>query len=195
MDETKKKKAIKQDSRQLNTRFLLFALVMITFGILVYGIYQLQIVEGAEHAQLTGASAVKSIPIKGVRGMITDKNSVVLARSEKVYNVTFYREEDDWDYPTKMLLEPLSILQRPTAAPLIQHRPHPAQRPALSVVHWFHVSAPFHRFSRRRHHTMIRPPNRFPLVSDLQMISYMPGPANGFFLISIFIDSKGAPSA
>lgn len=113
MDETKKKKMRRQDSRQLNTRFLIFAaLVMITFSILVYGIYQLQIVEGAEHAQLTGASAVKSIPIKGTRGMITDKNSVVLAKSEKIYNVTFYREEDDWDYPSKMLLETLEILER-----------------------------------------------------------------------------------
>ncbi|MBR2054321.1 MAG: hypothetical protein IJ968_05440, partial [Clostridia bacterium] len=113
MDDTKQKKIYKQDNRQLNTRFLIFAaLVMITFGILVYGIYQLQIVDGAEHAQITGASAIKSIPIKGIRGMITDRNSVVLAKSEQIYNVTFYREEDDWDYPSRMLLETIGILER-----------------------------------------------------------------------------------
>ena len=113
MDDTKQKKIYKQDNRQLNTRFLIFAaLVMITFGILVYGIYQLQIVNGAEHAQITGASAIKSIPIKGIRGMITDRNSVVLAKSEQIYNVTFYREEDDWDYPSRMLLETIGILER-----------------------------------------------------------------------------------
>ncbi|MBR6810771.1 MAG: hypothetical protein IKM64_10865, partial [Clostridia bacterium] len=73
---------------------------MVLFGVLVYGIFQLQITNGESHAQVTGASAIKRIPIKGSRGMITDVNSVVLAKSEKVYNVTFYRENDDWDYPT-----------------------------------------------------------------------------------------------
>lgn len=112
MDENKRRSPARQDTRQLNTRFLIFAaLVMILFGILVYGIYNLQIVEGAEHAQTTGASAIKRIPIKGSRGMITDINSVVLAKSEKVYNVTYYRENDDWDYPTKMLLDTLEILK------------------------------------------------------------------------------------
>ncbi len=113
MDENKKRKDMRQDVKQLNFRFLLFsAIVMIAFAVLVYGIYQLQIVEGAQHAQVTGASAVKSIAIKGSRGMITDRNSVVLAKSEKIYNVTFYREDNDWDYPTKMLLETLDILER-----------------------------------------------------------------------------------
>lgn len=113
MDENKKKKDMRQDVKQMNFRFLLFAaLVMAAFAVLIYGIYNLQIVEGAEHAQTTGASAVKSIAIKGSRGMITDRNSVVLAKSEKIYNVTFYRENNDWDYPTKMLLDTLEILER-----------------------------------------------------------------------------------
>ncbi len=112
MDE-KRRTPARQDTKQLNTRFLVFAtLMMITFSILVYGIYQLQIVQGEDHAQVTGASAVKSIPIKGSRGMITDVNSVVLAKSEKIYNVTYYRENNDWDYSTKMILETLEILDR-----------------------------------------------------------------------------------
>ncbi len=113
MEKRKRRTDTRQEVRQLNFRFLLFAaLVMITFAILVYGIYQLQIVEGAQHAQTTGASAVKRIAIKGSRGMITDRNSVVLAKSEKIYNVTFYREDNDWDYPSKMILETLEILDR-----------------------------------------------------------------------------------
>lgn len=81
------------------------------FGVLVYGLFQLQIVNGDEYAEATGNQSIKSIAIKGSRGMITDVNSVVLAKSEKVYNVTFYRENNDWDYPTEMLLEALEILK------------------------------------------------------------------------------------
>ena len=96
----------------INGRFLFFcSLVAALFAILVYGLFQLQIVNGDQYAEATGKQSIKSISIKGSRGMITDVNSVVLAKSEKIYNVTFYRENNDWDYPTEMLLEALDILK------------------------------------------------------------------------------------
>lgn len=96
----------------LNTRFLVFTTaVMLMFGVLVYGLFDLQIVKGNQYAAETGRLSIKSIPIKGSRGMITDVNSVVLAKSEKAYNVTFHRLNEDWDYPTEMLLEAIEIIE------------------------------------------------------------------------------------
>lgn len=97
---------------QTNTRFIIFTTaVMAMFGVLVYGLFNLQIVKGSDYAAETGRLSIKSIPIKGSRGMITDVNSVVLAKSEKAYNVTFHRQNEDWDYPTEMLLEAIEIIE------------------------------------------------------------------------------------
>ena len=103
----------KKKGNPVNTRFIIFtAAVMMMFGVLVYGLFDLQLVKGTEYAERTDSLSIKSIAIKGSRGMITDVNSVVLARSEKAYNVTFYRENLDWDYPTRMLLEAIEIIER-----------------------------------------------------------------------------------
>ena len=105
-----KKKRKKRN--QMNTRFLVFTVaVMAMFGVLVYGLFDLQVVKGTQYAEETGRLSIKSIAIKGSRGMITDVNSVVLAKSEKAYNVTFHRQNEDWDYPTKMLLEAIEIIE------------------------------------------------------------------------------------
>ncbi|MBQ4075125.1 MAG: hypothetical protein IJD39_07985 [Clostridia bacterium] len=112
-DGMERKKANKKPEQQLNRRFILFSVaVMLLFGVLIYGLFDLQIVNGAEYAIETGSSSIKRIAIKGSRGMITDVNSVVLAMSEKAYNITFYRESTDWDYPTKMLLEAIEIIEK-----------------------------------------------------------------------------------
>lgn len=112
-DEFKKNREKRKKESRINFRFLTFtAVVMAMFGVLVYGLFDLQIVKGDEYAAQTGKESIKSIAIKGNRGMITDVNSVVLAKSKTVYNVTFYRENTDWDYPTKMLLEAISIIEQ-----------------------------------------------------------------------------------
>lgn len=107
------KNAGKNKASRPNARFIAFTVaVLLLFGVLVYGLFDLQIVNGDSYALETGASSIKRIPIKGTRGMITDVNSVVLAMSEKAYNITFYRESNDWDYPTKMLLEAIDIIEK-----------------------------------------------------------------------------------
>ena len=112
-DDFGRKRARKKPEHQMNQRFILFSVaVMMLFGVLVYGLFDLQIVNGAQYAIDTGSSSIKRIPIKGTRGMITDVNSVVLATSEKAYNITFYRENNTWDYPTKMLLEAIDIIEK-----------------------------------------------------------------------------------
>jgi len=103
----------KKKNKSVNGRYVFaFVAVMTIFAVLAFGLFQLQIVDGQQHAEATGQSSIKRIAIKGTRGMITDVNSVVLAMSEKAYNITFYREEDIWDYPTKMLLQAIEIIEK-----------------------------------------------------------------------------------
>ena len=112
-DEMRGSRKKRSKESKINARFIAFAAAVMTcFAVLVYGLYHLQIVNGDIYAEQTGRQSIKSISIRGTRGMITDVNSVVLAMSEKTYNVTFYRESNDWDYPTKMLLEAIEIIER-----------------------------------------------------------------------------------
>lgn len=112
-DEFRANRKNKSRDRLLNIRFVIFLTgVAMMFAVLFFGLYQLQIDRGEEYYSATTSQSIKSIAVKGSRGMITDINSVVLAKSEKAYNVTFYRENDDWDYPTKQLLEAIEIVER-----------------------------------------------------------------------------------
>ena len=112
-DEFAKARKKRKKDQLINARFLVFAAaVVVLFGVLSYGLFQLQIINGEQYAESTGSQSIKTIAIKGSRGMITDTNSVVLAMSEKAYNVTFYRESNDWDYPTPMILEAIEIIER-----------------------------------------------------------------------------------
>ena len=107
-----RKKNNRKDGR-LNARFTVFlAAVVAMFGVLVFGLYRLQIEQGEDYASATGSQTIRNIAVKGNRGMITDVNSVILAKSEKAYNVTFYRSSNDWDYPTRQLLEAIEIIEK-----------------------------------------------------------------------------------
>ena len=69
-DELKKGREKRKKESQINFRFLAFtAMVMAMFGVLVYGLFDLQMVKGDEYAVQTGKESIKSIAIKGSRGM------------------------------------------------------------------------------------------------------------------------------
>ncbi|MDO5327517.1 MAG: penicillin-binding transpeptidase domain-containing protein [Clostridia bacterium] len=111
-DEFRRSRRNRSKDQKLNFRFVVFLIGVVgMFSVLLFGLYRLQIEQGEQYAESTANQSIKSIAVKGSRGMITDINSVVLAKSEKAYNVTFYRENEDWDYPTKQLLEAISIVE------------------------------------------------------------------------------------
>ncbi len=111
-DEFRRSRKNRSKDQKLNFRFVVFLIGVVgMFSVLLFGLYRLQIEQGEQYAESTANQSIKSIAVKGSRGMITDINSVVLAKSEKAYNVTFYRENEDWDYPTKQLLEAISIVE------------------------------------------------------------------------------------
>ena len=115
-----RQKAFDKEKRQPGApkpgfRFFIFlAVITGCFIYLLIGLYRLQLKDGETYAKAAADSAVKNIVLKGKRGMITDSESVILARSEEVYNVTFYRTSDMTDYGslTSSILATIEIIER-----------------------------------------------------------------------------------
>ena len=87
------------------------------FAYLIYGLANLQLVKGEEYADQAGSTSLKTIRTTGKRGMITDADSVILAMTEDVYNVTFYRSsaqggKDNYKKFTKSILSAIDIIEK-----------------------------------------------------------------------------------
>ncbi len=112
-----KKKKNSKKAKSGFGRFVFFTLLVIAaFAYMFYGAYRLQVVNGESYAQSANSSGIKSIPVKGMRGMIVDTNSVILAKSEICYNLTFQRtsnENSTSDYAefTRSILRTLDIMK------------------------------------------------------------------------------------
>ena len=87
------------------------------FAYLIYGLANLQLVKGEEYADQAGSTSLKTIRTTGKRGMITDADSVILAMTEDVYNVTFYRSsaqggKENYKKFTKSILSAIDIIEK-----------------------------------------------------------------------------------
>ena len=80
--------------KHMSRRYVLFAMVMLAaFAVLIFGLYRLQITNAEQYQTAAGSQKVLTRRLTGMRGMITDADSVVLAMSEPTYNITFYRTD------------------------------------------------------------------------------------------------------
>jgi len=87
------------------------------FAYLIYGLANLQLIKGEEYAEDAGSTSLKTIRTTGKRGMITDADSVILAMTEDVYNVTFYRTSaqggaSNYRKFTKSILSGIDIIEK-----------------------------------------------------------------------------------
>lgn len=104
--------------KSTNIRYLLFALVVVlSFTVVIGGLYRLQIVNADMYQQDAGSKSEKTLRLTGKRGMITDADSVVLAMSEEIFNVTFQRSMNqnstsDYIKFTDSILETISIIEK-----------------------------------------------------------------------------------
>ncbi|NLO84332.1 MAG: hypothetical protein GX096_02750 [Clostridiales bacterium] len=74
-------------------RYLFFlAAVVVVFIYLISGVYNLQIKTTDEYTAKANSSRTTKITLRGNRGMITDADAVIMARSDEIFNVTFYRD-------------------------------------------------------------------------------------------------------
>ena len=103
--------------KKISTPRIVLALIVLAacFAYLIQGLVNLQIVKGDAYAQQAGTNSLKTIRITGTRGMITDAESVILAMSEDVYNVTFYRKatstKAEYLKYTKSIVEAIDIIE------------------------------------------------------------------------------------
>ncbi|MGI6688481.1 MAG: penicillin-binding transpeptidase domain-containing protein [Christensenellales bacterium] len=80
---------MKQDKRMAR-RYAIFGMVAILlFSTLIASLYRLQIVNADQYQSAVGDKRTRTLRVTGKRGMITDADSVILARSDEIYNVTF----------------------------------------------------------------------------------------------------------
>ena len=114
-----KSKHVKREHKaNMNARYLVFLLGILGSAVLlIMGLYRLQIVNGEYYAERAGTRSNKTIVLKGTRGMITDAEGVILAKSEKIYNVTFQRDNSQsstsqYKAFTDAIIETISILKK-----------------------------------------------------------------------------------
>ena len=103
--------------KKISTPRIIIALLVFAacFAYLIQGLVKLQIVDGEAYSEQAGTNSLKTIRITGTRGMITDAESVILAMSEDVYNVTFYREalstKAEYLQYTKSIIDAIDIIE------------------------------------------------------------------------------------
>ena len=103
--------------KKFSTARIILAIMVLAacFAYLIQGLIKLQLVKGESYAETAGNQSIKTIRITGTRGMITDAESVILAMSEDVYNVTFYRQatstKAEYLEYTKSIIEAIDIIE------------------------------------------------------------------------------------
>ncbi len=103
--------------KRISRRYLFFGMVMLVLLlVLTARLYTLQIREGDKYQRSAESDRIKTIRLTGNRGMILDADSVVLAMSEDIYNVTFYRDPSqnsarDYAAFTDSILETIGIIE------------------------------------------------------------------------------------
>ncbi len=81
--------------------YLLTALVLVGFGALLSRLYEFQIVRRDEFLQLVPGNRSVTVREPGIRGEITDRNGVTLARNVRNYEVSFNLDEIRQAYLTQ----------------------------------------------------------------------------------------------
>ncbi len=121
-----------REARLFNSRltFAAIAILLLTLALLTRLIY-LQVINHRHYATLSQANRVKLVPIPPVRGLILDRNGVVLAENYPVYTLEIIPEQvDDMD----ALLEELGHLVRLTDADLRSFHKQLRERPRFESL-------------------------------------------------------------
>ncbi|NQX00680.1 hypothetical protein HQ447_08455 [bacterium] len=86
--------------------YLLTAIVLVGFGALLTRLHEFQIVRRDEFLQLVPGNRTVTIREPGIRGEITDRNGITLARNSRNYEVSFNLDEIRGAYLTQHVEEP-----------------------------------------------------------------------------------------
>ncbi len=104
--------------KNIGWRYIVFIVILLAmFGYLTSGLVSLQLMNSEEYVEKAAATRMKTIVLRGKRGNITDADSVILAKDELVYNVTFYKDasttsKSDYKRYTQAIVDTLEIIER-----------------------------------------------------------------------------------
>ncbi|HEX7260978.1 MAG TPA: penicillin-binding transpeptidase domain-containing protein, partial [Luteolibacter sp.] len=107
--------------------YLLTALVLVAFGALLTRLHEFQIVRRDEFLQLVPGNRTVTIREPGIRGEITDRNGITLARNFRNYEVSFNLDEIRKAYLTQHE-------EDPTIHRLIKEKGLPRKRSEKDIV-------------------------------------------------------------
>lgn len=81
------------NEKSLRRRFLAVAVaIVVAFSAICFQLMQLQLRDGSQYAQAAQDKVVTSTVLKGDRGMILDRNGIVLAYDKESYDIEFYKD-------------------------------------------------------------------------------------------------------
>ena len=83
--------------------YLLTAIILVGFGALLSRLYQYQIKERSEFLRQVPSNYTVTIREPGIRGDITDRNGITLARNQRNHEVVFNLEEIRNDYKRHLI--------------------------------------------------------------------------------------------
>lgn len=83
--------------------YLLTALILVGFGALLSRLYQYQIKERSKFLQQVPSNYTVTIREPGIRGDITDRNGIILAKNQRNHEVVFNLEEIRNDYKRHLI--------------------------------------------------------------------------------------------
>ncbi|MEZ4357167.1 MAG: penicillin-binding transpeptidase domain-containing protein [Eubacteriales bacterium] len=96
--------------------FILTAIIVFLFLILVMQLVNLTIVQGTSYSEKSKNTSIRTITVSGSRGSILDSSGIVLAYDEKSYDVVFKKDQtktssDDRAYYTGILMKTIDIIE------------------------------------------------------------------------------------
>lgn len=107
--------------------YLLTALVLVGFGVLLTRLHEFQIERRDDFLQMVPGNRTVTVREPGIRGEITDRNGVVLARNLRKYEVSFNLDEIRQAYLSQRSKEP-------TRSRLTQEKGLPRKRSEKDIV-------------------------------------------------------------
>src|SRR5437867_1430547 len=112
-------------------QLILFAVVMI-FVVLACRLWQLQIIQGAQYAELAERNRVRTIQLVAPRGTISDRNNKPLVENRSAFNILLYRESmKDIEATKEFIVNRLRVAPEELAAKLRRSKGAGLYRPIV----------------------------------------------------------------
>ncbi|MBP8264261.1 MAG: penicillin-binding protein 2, partial [Pseudomonas sp.] len=129
-----------RDARLVKRRVLVSAaVVLLLMSVLLARLYYLQVVQYEYHSTLAENNRIHVQPIPPTRGLIYDRNGVILADNRPSFSLTLTRERaGDWQQVLDQVVEVLELGEEERA--LFERRTRQGRRPFEPVPIMFELS-------------------------------------------------------